>query len=53
MEQAVEEDEAVVAEAAIDSFQVDEGPVSRGQPQNCMEVRKFKNFVDSYHHADE
>ena len=27
MEQAVEEDEAVVAEAAIDSFQVDEGPV--------------------------
>lgn len=24
------------------------GPVSRGQCQNCFEVRDFKNFVDSY-----
>ena len=24
------------------------GPVSQGQCQNCLEVRDFKNFVDSY-----
>lgn len=67
MEQAVEEAEAVVAEAAIESQQLDagpvcahywviepaNGPVSQGQCQNCMEVREFKNFVDSYHQDDE
>ena len=67
MEQAAEEASAVVAEAAIDSSQVDQdpvcahywviepakGPVSPGQCQNCMEVRDFKNFVDSYHQDDE
>ena len=67
MEQAVKEAEAVVAEAAIEASLVDSGsvcahywviepangPVSQGQCQNCMEVRDFKNFVDSYHKDDE
>ena len=67
MEQAVQEAEAVVAEAAIESSQIDEGPVcahywviepangpvSPGQCQNCMGIRDFKNFVDSYHQDDE
>ncbi len=67
MEQAVEEAEAVVAEAVIESSPVDEGPVcahywviepangpvSPGQCQNCLEIREFKNFVDSYHQDDE
>ena len=67
MEQAVEEAEAVIAETAIESSKVDEGstcahywviepangPVSQGKCQNCMEVRDFKNFVDSYHQDDD
>ena len=67
MKQVVEEAEAVVAEAAIESSLVEagpvcahywviepaNGPVSRGTCQNCLEVRDFKNFVDSYHQDDE
>jgi hypothetical protein len=66
MEQAVEEAEAVIAEAAIESPSIADGPtcahywviepangpVSQGKCQNCMEVRGFKNFVDSYHQDD-
>ena len=67
MKQVVEEAEAVVAEAAIESSLVEagpvcahywviepaNGPVSQGTCQNCLEVRDFKNFVDSYHQDDE
>ncbi|MFP6636816.1 MAG: hypothetical protein VCB79_12940 [Dehalococcoidia bacterium] len=67
MEQAAEEAEAVVAEAAIESSLVEagpvcahywviapaNGPVSQGTCQNFLEVRDFKNFVDSYHQDDE
>ena len=67
MEQAVEEAEAVIAEAAIESPSITDGPtcdhywviepasgpVSQGQCQNCIEVRDFKNCVDSFHQDDE
>lgn len=64
MEQVVEEAEAIAAEASIESpsmpvcahywvIEPANGPVSQGQCQNCMEVRDFKNFVDSYHQDEE
>ena len=67
MEQTVEEAEAVVAEAAIEPSLVEacpvcahywviepaNGPVSQGTSQNWLEVKDFKNFVDSYHQDDE
>ena len=65
--QAVEEAEAVVSEAAIESslfeagpvcahywvIEPANGPVSQGTCQHCLEVRDFKNFFDSYHQDDE
>ena len=67
MEQAVEEAEAVVAEAAIESslfaagpvcahywvIEPANGPVSQGTCQHCLEVRVFKHLVASYHQAAE
>ena len=67
MGQSVEEAEAVVAEAAIESslfeagpvcahywvIEPANGPVSQGTCQHCLEVRDFKNLVDSYHQDDE
>lgn len=67
IEKVVEEAEAVAAEASVESpnmanspvcahhwiIEPANGPVSQGQCQNCLEVRDFKNFVDSYHQDDD
>ena len=61
MGQAVEEAEAVVAEAAIEFSLVEaspviepaNGPIGQITCQQCLEVRDFKNFFDPYHQDDE
>ncbi len=67
LEKVVGEAEAVAAEAPFEApnmvnglvcahywiIEPANGPVSQGQCQNCLEVRDFKNFVDSYHQDDE
>ncbi len=67
LDKVVEEAEAVAAQASVVSpnmanspvcahywiIEPANGPVSQGQCQNCLEVRDFKNFVDSYHQDDE